>query len=181
MFGSNRLHDIRKPVLTALFRSLDNHLSPFLCLFLRLIRSKLDDGSFRQERNDLGNTEFGSFLNNELHVLTLRHCLCKRDGTSQRLGLRRLKVFQANGASINFDYFGGNFRTAPVEYDNPGPDAEPQHMKAVMRLAAIQSETIQRPLFWRDIKTMRTHPRKLSEKVLRLLKEALMHRTIIFS
>src|SRR5215469_1875219 len=37
-------------------------------------------------------------------------------------------------------------------------------MKAVMRLAAIQSEAIQRPLFWRDIKTMRTHPESLKSK-----------------
>src|SRR5262245_21942891 len=97
-------------------------------------------------------------------MLTLRHCLCKRDGTSQRLGLRRLALFQANGDSINFDYFRGNFRTTPVEYDNPGPDTEPQHMKAVMRLAALQRQTIQRPLFWGDIKTMRTHPESLKSK-----------------
>jgi hypothetical protein len=119
---------------------------------------------------------------------SLRDGLCERDGASQRLRLRGLKVPQANSAFANLGDFSGSLKTTPIENHDPGSDAEPQNVDAMMRLASFQRQAIQDPPALWNIKPMRTHIRNqfcfsriLPEKVLCFFKETLVHRTIVFS
>ncbi len=144
--------DLREPVLSALLGRLERDGLPFGLLLRRALRVELHHGAGGEERENFRGADLDRFLDNEVHVFSLRDGLGKGDVGAERRGDRLLQNAQANRARIERADLGGGFASAAIEENDPIARRKTKNAAGVVRLGAGQLGG--RPVVRREVEAM---------------------------
>ena len=126
--------DVREGVLSALFAGLEGNSPPFFGLAI----TGLHDGVAGDERLDGCDTEFDSFLHDEVHVFPLGDGLGQCDGRGGRGGVFGRAESQRHMIARDRNNFRAGASAASVEHGDGGTGFDTQDLGEVTRFITAQ-------------------------------------------